>query len=154
LAIDAARKAGIALRVAGHAVDEVYFKEQIQPRLGPGVDYLGHLQRPELAAELAQAAVALITPCWEEPFGLVVAEALACGTPVVAFDRGAMRDLISAEVGCLVPANDVAALAAAIPVALGKSRQACRARAEAQWSHDLMLERYEALLAEVAARHA
>jgi glycosyltransferase involved in cell wall biosynthesis len=154
LAIDAARQAGIALRLAGHAVDEGYFKAQIQPRLGPGVEYLGHLQRPELAVELAHAAVALMTPCWEEPFGLVVAEALACGTPVVAFDRGAMRDLISDEVGCLVPANDVAALAAAIPRALGKSRQACRARAEAQWNHELMLDRYEALLTEVAAQHA
>jgi len=154
LAIDAARQAGIALRLAGQAVDERYFKEYIQPRLGPGVDYIGHLQRPQLAAELASASLALITPCWEEPFGLVVAEALACGTPVAAFDRGAMRDLISDEVGCLVPANDVAALAAAIPIARGKSRQACRARAEAQWNHGLMLDRYEALLADVAAHHA
>ena len=154
LAIDAARQAGIHLRLAGQAHDERYFKEQIQPRLGPGVEYLGHLQRPELAAQLASAAVALVTPCWEEPFGLIVAEALACGTPVVAFDRGAMRDLVSDEVGCVVPANDVAALAAAIPIALGKSRQACRARAEAQWSHDLMLQRYEALLAQVVAQHA
>ncbi|WPO98257.1 glycosyltransferase family 4 protein [Pseudomonas sp. HR96] len=154
LAIDAARLAGIPLRLAGQAVDEAYFKTQIQPRLGPGVEYLGHLQRPALAAELANAAVVLVTPCWEEPFGLVVAEALACGTPVVAFDRGAMGDLIGAEVGCLVPANDVAALAAAIPLARSKSRQACRAWAEAHWSHHLMLERYEALLGEVAAQHA
>lgn len=154
LAIDAARQAGMPLRLAGQAYDQHYFKEQIQPRLGPGVEYLGHLQRPELAAQLASAAVALVTPCWEEPFGLIVAEALACGTPVVAFDRGAMRDLVSDEVGCVVPANDVAALAAAIPLALGKSRQACRARAEAQWSHDLMLQRYETLLAEVVSQHA
>lgn len=154
LAIDAARQAGITLRLAGQAVDEVYFKQQIQPRLGPGVEYIGHLQRPELTAQLSSAAVALVTPCWEEPFGLVVAEALACGTPVVAFERGAMADLISEEVGCLVPANDVAALAAAIPLALGKSRQACRARAEANWSHERMLERYETLLSEVAAQHA
>ncbi|WP_233270950.1 glycosyltransferase family 4 protein [Pseudomonas eucalypticola] len=154
LAIDAARQAGIPLRLAGQAVDDAYFKAQIQPRLGPGVHYLGHLQRPELAAELASAAVALVTPCWDEPFGLVVAEALACGTPVAAFDRGAMADLISEEVGCLVPPNDVAALARAMIVARGKSRQACRARAETLWDHDLMLDRYETLLADVAARHA
>ena len=153
LAIDAARQAGINLRLAGQVVDQRYFREQIEPRLGTGVEHLGHLQRPELAAELAAAAVALVTPCWDEPFGLVVAEALACGTPVAAFDRGAMRDLISDEVGCLVPPNDVAALAAAIEVARGKSRQACRARAEALWSQSLMLDRYEALLAEVAAHH-
>lgn len=154
LAIDAARQAGIPLRVAGQRVDERYFKEFIEPRLGPGVEYLGHLQRPALAQELATAAVALVTPCWDEPFGLVVAEALACGTPVAAFDRGAMIDLISDEVGCLVPPNDVAALAAAMTVARGKSRTACRARAEALWNHDLMLDRYEALLADVAVQHA
>ncbi|WP_234407499.1 glycosyltransferase [Pseudomonas bohemica] len=154
LAIDAARQAGMILRLAGQAVDEHYFRSQIEPRLGPGIEYLGHLQRPELAAELASAAVALVTPCWDEPFGLVVAEALACGTPVAAFDRGAMRDLISDEVGCLAPPNDVVALAAAIAVARGKSRPACRARAEALWNQSLMLDRYEALLAEVAAQHA
>lgn len=154
LAIDAAGKAGIPLRLAGQRVDERYFKEQIEPRLGPGVEYLGHLQRTELALELASAAVALVTPCWDEPFGLVVAEALACGTPVAAFNRGAMADLISDEVGCLVPPNDVAALADAMVVARGKSRSACRTRAEALWNHDLMLDRYEALLTEMAAHHA
>jgi glycosyltransferase involved in cell wall biosynthesis len=154
LAIDAARQAGITLRLAAQVEDEDYFREQIAPRLGPGVEYLGHLQRSDLAAELATAAVALVTPCWDEPFGLVVAEALACGTPVAAFDRGAMRDLISEDVGCLVPPNDVAALAAAIAVARGKSRDACRARAETLWSQNLMLDRYEALLTDVVAQHA
>lgn len=154
LAIDAARQAGVPLRLAGQAADARYFREQIEPRLGPGIEYLGHLQRPQLAAELAGAAVALVTPCWDEPFGLVVAEALACGTPVAAFDRGAMRDLISDEVGCLVPPNDVAALAEAIALARGKSRHACRARAEALWDQNLMLDRYEAVLAGLAAQHA
>jgi len=153
LAIDAARLAGVPLRLAGQVVDDGYFKEYIAPRLGPGVEYLGHLQRAALGAELASAAVALVTPCWDEPFGLVVAEALACGTPVAAFDRGAMRDLISEDVGCLVPPNDVAALAEAIGIARSQSRQACRTRAETLWGHDLMLDRYEALLAEVAAHH-
>jgi glycosyltransferase involved in cell wall biosynthesis len=153
LAIDAARQAGVTLRLAAQVEDEDYFKKQIEPRLGPGVEYVGHLQRAELAAELASAAVALVTPCWDEPFGLVVAEALACGTPVAAFDRGAMRDLISDDVGCLVPPNDVPALAAAIAVARGKSRPACRARAEALWSQNLMLDRYEDLLADVVVHH-
>jgi glycosyltransferase involved in cell wall biosynthesis len=154
LAIDAARGAGVTLRLAGHAVDELYYNEQIKPRLGPDVVYIGHLKRPELAVEVASAAVALITPCWEEPFGLVAAEALACGTPVVAFERGSMREMISDDVGCLVPANDVTAMAAMIPVARSKSRQACRMRAETHWDHNLMLERYEALLADVAAPSA
>lgn len=117
------------------------------------MEYLGHLTREALALELAAAAVALVTPCWEEPFGLVIAEALACGTPVAAFDRGAVADLLTAETGALAQADDVADLARAIGVALGKSRSACRAQAELHWSQARMLGQYEQLLAEVAGQH-
>jgi len=154
LAIDAARLAGVPLRLAGHAVDPDYFAEQIAPRLGDGVEYLGHLPREVLVEELARASVALVTPCWEEPFGLVVAEALACGTPVAAFDRGALADLLDENTGALAAAGDVAGLADALRVARGKSRAACRRLAEAQWSHELMLTRYEQLLRDVVASHA
>ncbi len=153
LAIDAARQAGVPLRLAGQAVDPAYFKAQIAPRLGPGVEYLGHLTRDALARELAAAAVALVTPCWEEPFGLVIAEALACGTPVAAFNRGAVADLLTTETGALAQADDVADLARAIGVALGKSRSACREQAELRWSQARMLGQYEQLLAEVAGQH-
>lgn len=154
LAIDAARLAGVPLRLAGQAVDPGYFAEQIAPRLGDGIDYLGHLSRHELVEELARASVALVTPCWEEPFGLVVAEALACGTPVAAFDRGALADLLDTHTGALAAAGDVPGLAAALLTARGKSRAACRRHAEAQWSDALMLTRYEQLLREVVAQAA
>jgi glycosyltransferase involved in cell wall biosynthesis len=151
LAIDAARLAGVPLRLAGQAVDPGYFAKQIAPRLGQGIEYLGHLPRQQLVEELASASVAVVTPCWEEPFGLVVAEALACGTPVAAFARGALADLLSQETGALAAPGDVPGLAAALLAARGKSRAACRRHAEAQWSHELMLTRYEQLLREVVA---
>ncbi|WP_338050268.1 glycosyltransferase [Pseudomonas typographi] len=146
LAIDAARLAGVALRLAGQAPDTHYFNEQIAPRLGEGVDYLGHLGRDAVRAQLRQASVALVTPCWEEPFGLVVAEAMACGTPVAAFARGAMADLIDEHTGALAPPDDVPALAEALLLARHRSRSACRARAEAQWCQQRMLGAYEQLL--------
>lgn len=150
LAIDAARRAGVPLRLAGHVADQSYFNEHIAPRLGEGIEYLGHLGHEQIRTQLGQAAVALITPCWEEPFGLVVAEAMACGTPVAAFARGAMPELIDARTGALAPGGDVAALAEALVVARRCSRAACRERAEALWGLPRMLEHYEKLLAAVA----
>ncbi|WP_462379353.1 glycosyltransferase [Pseudomonas sp. Marseille-QA0892] len=150
LAIDAARRAGLKLRIAGPAVNQRYFDEFIAPRLGNGIEYLGHLSRAELVHEISGAAVALITPRWDEPFGLVVAESLACGTPVAGFARGALPELVDAETGSLAPADDVEALAVSILEAKDKSRAACRARAVANWGYERMLERYEALLAETA----
>lgn len=94
----------------------------------------------------------MVTPCWDEPFGLVVAESFACGTPVVAFARGAMAELVTAETGILVEPGNVAALARALVAARALDRRACRSRAEKLWSLDLMTSRYEALLEEISAK--
>lgn len=154
LAIEAARLAGMEIHLAGNMADDDYFRSHIEPLLGPRVHHLGHLPRDQLARALAKARVALVTPCWDEPFGLVVAEAMACGTPVAGFDRGAIADLVTDDTGVVVPANDIQALAAAMGEAAGKSRAACRAHAERNWGYDLMLSRYERLLSEVAAAYA
>jgi glycosyltransferase involved in cell wall biosynthesis len=149
LAIDAARQAGMPLRIAGHAVDAAYFADFIAPRLGNDVIYLGHLARENLVGEVGRAAVCVVTPCWDEPFGLVVAEALACGTPVAAFARGAIPELLTHGSGVMVPAGDVSALAAALLVARTLDRRICRERSESHWGIDLMTTRYEALLATI-----
>lgn len=149
LAIDAAREAGIPVRIAGQAVDPAYFADHIAPRLGDDVLYLGHLARTELVDEVSHAAVCLVTPCWNEPFGLVVAEALACGTPVAAFSRGAIPELLTPETGIMVPGGDVTALAGALLTARTLDRRACRQHAASHWGIDLMTARYEALLTRV-----
>lgn len=153
-AIEAALLAGVELHLAGQITDQPFFDREIAPRLGPRVRYLGHLSRPELAAAVAQASAVLVTPCWDEPFGLVVAEAMACGTPVAAFERGALAELVSNDTGALAPAGDAGALAAALLLARQKSRSACRARAEALWDQQLMFKHYERRLCEVMATHA
>ena len=112
LAIDAAVLAGRPLRLAGPVSDRDYFAQEIRPRLNhPGIEYVGHRTQAELATLVGEACVALVTPCWDEPYGLVVAEALACGTPVCAFARGALPELLRPDCGRLVPPGDVAALA-------------------------------------------
>lgn len=151
LAIDATRMAGLPLAFAGPRHDAAYWAREIEPRLGPDLRDLGHLSQPELAVHLGGARVAVVTPRWEEPFGLVVAEALACGTPVAGFRRGALPEILDASSGCLARADDVAGLARAIGEAGRCDRRACRSRAEALFDAAVMTDRYEALYREMLA---
>lgn len=141
LAVQAARRAGVALDIAGTVEDEMYFAEAIAPFLGENIRYLGHLKGESLRTLIAAAGTVCVTPMWEEPFGLVVAEALCCDVPVIAFDRGAMAEVMG-DCGMLVPAGDVDALAAAManPPVLpaGKARE----RALAMFTNSRMIEGY------------
>lgn len=149
LAIDAARIAGVPITVMGPAHDERYFTEQIRPRLGAGVRYLGHCPIDVMAAVVGCSSVAVVTPVWEEPFGLVVAEALACGTPVAGFARGALPELLDASTGVLSAPDDVEALAGSILAAARLDRGACRRRAEARFSAPAMVGAYETWFADL-----
>jgi glycosyltransferase involved in cell wall biosynthesis len=146
LAIEAAGRARMPLTLVGPVVDRPYFDQAIRPRLGPDVEYVGHLTVPDLAALVGASAGALVTPVWDEPYGLVVAEALACGTPVVAFDRGGVPEVLAdSAVGSLVAPGDVEAMARAIPGAVRLDRQQVRSYAERYLSLDRMVTRYERL---------
>ncbi|WP_030194668.1 glycosyltransferase family 4 protein [Streptomyces sp. NRRL S-87] len=149
LAIAAAAELGLPLTLAGPVADAGYFRDRVAPRLGGAVRYAGHLARTELAALVGSARATLVTPCWDEPYGLVVAESLACGTPVVGFDRGALAEILTPDCGRLVPYPDVPALAAAVDETTRLSRRACRQRAEAFCSLSRMTDRYEALYEEL-----
>jgi glycosyltransferase involved in cell wall biosynthesis len=152
LAIDAAVLAGEPLRLAGPIADPVYFEQEIRPRLAqPGIDYVGHRTQAQLVRLVGDASVALVTPCWDEPYGLVVAEALACGTPVCAFARGAMAELLEPEHGRLVTPEDVEGLAAALAEASRLSRVAAREYAVRHCSLETMVDRYVELYETVAA---
>ena len=152
LAMDAAREAGLSIEIIGQATDERYFAAEIAPRLGPRAIYKGHMDRAKLVRHVQNASVCLVTPCWDEPFGLVVAEAMACGTPVAAFARGAVPDLLTASTGIPVPAGDVRALSKAARRAIKLSRADCRFVAETNLGQDLMLTSYERLLEDTVAQ--
>lgn len=154
LAVDAAVRAGHHLHLVGPALDEEYFAAQIAPRLGRDVTWHGHLGGADLSAAVGRADAVLVTPVWDEPFGLVAAEAAMSGTAVVAFDRGGISEVLRPNVGepagvpagFVVPADDVAAMAAAIPAALALDRSGVRAAALAHLSTATMVGRYEAVL--------
>jgi glycosyltransferase involved in cell wall biosynthesis len=145
LAIDAAALTGRALDLAGPIIDREYFQSEIEPRLGQNVRYLGHLTQRQLAHTVGRAAVALVTPRWDEPYGLVVAEALACGTPVAAFARGGIPEIVNNRCARLAPGNDVPALALAITEALNLDRHDIRRHAERHCSMTRMVTSYEEL---------
>lgn len=145
LAIAAARLAGRPLTLAGPISDARYFREHVEPQLGGGIRYAGHLDQSQLAGLVGRAAAALVTPMWDEPYGLVVAEAMCCGTPVIAFARGGIPELVVPESGRLVSAGDAAGMADAIPDAVRLSRDAVRDRALRHCSAEAMLQSYSDL---------
>lgn len=121
-AIAAARRAGMKLDIAGPVSDPGYFTQFIAPELDDDVRYVGHLDHPALSRLVGTSAAALVTPMWEEPYGLVVAEAMSCGTPVVAFARGGVPEIVGPAGGRLVAPDDVDAMAAALPEVLQLDR--------------------------------
>jgi len=140
-AIDIARRAGRRLVICGIVQDERYFAEQVAPHVdGDRVRYLGSVG-PGQRAEVLGSAAALLHPIsFEEPFGLAVVEAMACGTPVVAYPRGAMPEVVDEGVtGYLV---DGSAAAEAVDRAVRLDRAACRATAQRRFSADRMVADY------------
>jgi len=150
-AINAARAAGIPLRVAGGIADQRYFDKEIAPLLGPDITMLGILDHTTLNREIGLARVCLVTPCWQEPFGLVVAEAMTCGTPVAGFKMGALPELVTDETGELVDFADISALSDAIQTASQLNRKRIHDYAIEKFSFDQMVSTYEQLLEKVTA---
>ncbi len=151
LAVRAARAAGVDLLLAGPVADHAWFAEHIAPFLDERIRHIGHLTRRELSALVGHASVSLVTPRWDEPYGLVVAESLASGTPVAAFRRGGIPEIVDESCAVLVEPDDVDALAESLVVASRLSRADCRARAERVCSLDVMTSRYEAVYEQLAA---
>lgn len=153
VAMTAANLAGATLRFAGPRADPGYFDSVIAPLLSPTITYEGHLDHQALAGLVGGARVCLCTPRWEEPFGLVIAEALACGTPIAGFRRGALPELLDPGCGVLIDGEAPADLAAAARAARHFDRAACRAHAAANWDAERMVDDYESLYESLIEHH-
>jgi glycosyltransferase involved in cell wall biosynthesis len=144
-AIEAARATGHRLVMAGIVQDQGYHERAVAPAIdGDRVRYLGPVGGADRTRTLGHAAALLHLINFDEPFGLSVIEALACGTPVIAINRGSMPELIDHGVtGFLV--DDVAGAIDAVGRLGEIDRAACRRAAEARFSVDRMADRYLAL---------
>ena len=150
-AVRAARAAGWRLTLAGPVYDRAYFDRRVAPLLGGDVRYAGQLDRAALGRLIGSAAVALLTPVWDEPFGLAYLEALACGTPVVGFAGGAAGEIITPQVGRLVPREDVLALTQVLREGVNSyDRGACRSYVATRFPVERMVRAYGGLYAEIA----
>ena len=145
-AVCAARAAGLRPLIVGEIYDRDYFDRDVAPPLGE-LRVVAPMPRSSLARLMARAAVVLMPVEWDEPIGLVAAEAQLAGCPVVGYRRGALPDVVEDGVGgCLVDAGDEHALVAAIGQARKLDRRAIRQRALQAFSMSACVERHEAAL--------
>jgi glycosyltransferase involved in cell wall biosynthesis len=150
-AIRIAQRCGLPLKIAAKVdkADCDYFEQRIRPLLdSPAVQFIGEIGDAEKPTFLS-AAVALLAPIdWPEPFGLVTIEAMACGTPVIAYNRGAVPEIVEDGVTGFV-VEDEASAAAAVARAGSLSRPAIRARFEQRFTARRMAQEYLALYREL-----
>jgi glycosyltransferase involved in cell wall biosynthesis len=143
-AIQIAVQAGMPLKIAAKVdkVDELYFRQQIEPLLDqPGIEFIGEINEREKTEFLGEARALLFPIDWPEPFGLSVIEAMACGTPVLAFNCGAVTEIIDPGVtGVIVETMPEAV--ARLPEALALDRRAVRRRFEERFTATRMAKDY------------
>jgi glycosyltransferase involved in cell wall biosynthesis len=146
-AIEISDRTGIPLRIVGKIdpSEAAYFADVVVPLLAhPLVEFLGELSDDEKEDQLAGALALLFPIDWPEPFGLVMIEAMACGTPVVAFRCGAAPEIVDDGVtGAIVESVDEAVVA--VERVAGMDRTACRRRFEERFSVRRMVDDHEAL---------
>lgn len=148
-AIAVAQASGRRLVIAGNVPPEAqgYFDAEVQPHLSERITYVGPVDDAQ-KNDLLGGALAFLMPIeWEEPFGIVMAEALACGTPIVGTPRGSVPEVVRDGVNGFI-APDVAGMAEAVGRVSTLSRAACRADCEARFSDTAIVDAYERLYRE------
>ncbi len=154
LAVEAARRAGMRILLAGRIGledERRYWEQEVVPRAGSDLEYVGEADAA-MKRDLLSRARALVFPiCWDEPFGLVMAESLACGTPVVAFRRGAVPEIVDDGLTGFV-VDDLDGLAAALGAIDRIDPMLCRKAAESRFDLPRMVEGYERIYLESSGR--
>ena len=144
-AIRIAKRAGIPLKIAAKVdkVDNAYFRKDILPLIdnSPGVEFIGEINEREKTKFLGEAAALIFPIDWPEPFGLVMIEAMACGTPVMAFRRGAVPEIVEDGITGKVVDSEYEAVAA-LPEIVSYDRRAIRQRFEERFTAARMASEY------------
>lgn len=150
-AIDTAERAGLPLLIAGIVQDETYFEREVAPRIdGDRVRFLGAIRAEDRSTFLGGARALLHLIDFDEPFGFSVVESMACGTPVIAFNRGSMPELIDEGTTGMVVA-DIATAVDAVARIGTLDRATIRAVAVERFGFDRMVDEYVAVYEHVLA---
>jgi glycosyltransferase involved in cell wall biosynthesis len=147
IAIHIARRCGLPLKIAAKVdrADEDYFREDIAPLLTtPGVEFIGEIDDAQKQNFLSGAIALLVPIDWPEPFGIVMIEAMACGCPVIAFNRGAVPEIVEDGVTGFIVEDEIEAAEAVSKVGQ-LSRRAIRRRFEQRFTSRRMAEEYVSL---------
>lgn len=150
-AIEVATKTKSRLRIAGPIQNQKYFDEQIKPKLGKNIKYLGPISGRKLVKFYKMSKAILFPIRWEEPFGLVMAEAMSCGTPIIAFRRGSVPELVvQGKTGFICPKDKVSSMIKAVQKICSmtderysKMRLDCRQHVEKNFTLEKMVNNYE-----------
>ena len=141
-AIEVAERVGIPLVIAGIVQDRAYFEREVEPHIDDElVRYLGPIGPEQRAQVLGGACALLHLISFEEPFGFSVVEAMACGTPVIAYRRGSMAEIISEGVGGFV-VDDIGQAVVAVSQIAALDREAVRTSVEGRFGVDRMVDEY------------
>jgi glycosyltransferase involved in cell wall biosynthesis len=154
-AIRIAAQAGMPLKIAAKVdrVDEGYFKTKIEPLLRLGdVEFIGEIREDQKAEFLGNAAGLLFPIAWREPFGLVMIESMACGTPVIAFENGSVPEVLENGVTGFIVHDERQAIDA-VPHALALDRNRIRAEFERRFTARRMAQNYVAVYARLMKAH-
>lgn len=158
-AIKIAKKADLPLKVAGK-IDNTpdataFYKKEIKPLIdGKQIKYIGEIGGYKEKSSFLKNAIALLNPIsWEEPFGLVMAESMACGTPVIVFDRGSAREVVKDKETGFIVKNIPQAVGAVKKIDQIKRRD-CRKRVEENFDKEKMIKEYEDLYYKILKKDA
>jgi glycosyltransferase involved in cell wall biosynthesis len=147
-AIKVAEKAGVKIKVAGYkpgyvTTDDYYNKIMKMIEDYAAADFVGKVEREEVPKYFGAAKATLFPIKWPEPFGLVMIESMACGTPVIAYDNGAVKEIVTdGETGFVVPSGDIDAMVDAVKKIDSIDRSKCRERVTKLFTFDKMVDSY------------
>jgi glycosyltransferase involved in cell wall biosynthesis len=161
-AIALSEKTGVPLKLSGNVEDREFFDTEVKTHLSDKIQWIGDvsgeqpLSKDEVVKLMQKAKVFMMTVNWDEPFGLVMAEAMSCGTPVIGFDRGAVSEVIKEGVTGFVvdPKEGVAGLATALKNIDSIDPKACRDHVLKHFSLERMVGEYEKLYVDVVKKNA
>ncbi|OGG13992.1 hypothetical protein A3D77_03335 [Candidatus Gottesmanbacteria bacterium RIFCSPHIGHO2_02_FULL_39_11] len=151
-AVRVCRSLGVSLKIGGRIKDEKYYKKEIEPFVdGTQIQWIGEITQEEIIKMYQGAKAFLFPTLWEEPFGLVLIEAMSCGTPVIAYANGAIPEVVvNGRTGFVIEDNSEEKMMEKMKIIDSINRKNCREHVEKNFTIEKMVEGYNRALAGIS----